>query len=215
MSAANRVADLTERADADIDVIALNGMFFTASPKLSWRRGAGLPAVHPPHCAAAQGQCGAEDADPRILGGFTEIHNHSHGQVQAEPAVEVLWGDGTRSQTDPELPLWRQLRNGDVEAVSHRLAQYNHYGLKSPDSFALRRAGGGARWPRPMTATPATPTPISPSAIWPRRRRSPSSATPSEVAAVMAQMLAVDKVRRRHRKAEKLYAERAGAFRDL
>jgi hypothetical protein len=37
----------------------------------------------------------------------------------------------------------------------------------------------------------------------------------SEVEAVMARMLAVDKVQRRHRKAEKLYAERARAFHNL
>jgi hypothetical protein len=49
---------------------------------------------------------------------------------------------GAVFQTDPGLPLWRQLRHFPAAEVAHGLAQVNHYAVKTWDSYLLRQARG-------------------------------------------------------------------------
>lgn len=201
----NRVADLTDRAEPDIDVIALNGMFFTSQPVMHWQPGRvcaqftqRLPTHHKANAALK--------TLTRNPARFRGIHNHSMVGFKEKAPLQVLWGDGTRTQTDPEVPLWRQLRNGDIKAVSHRLAQYNHYGLKSPDSFALRSLRG-----RGAVAETNTETARHTNAYFAERNQ-PSgddhaiSRYAAEVQARMAEMLGHQKIKRRQRVCEETYA---------
>ncbi len=208
----NRVSDLTDRAEADIDVIALNGMFFTSQPVTQWQPGRvcpqftqRLPTQHKANAALK--------TLTRNPGRFRGIHNHSLVGFKGDAPLQVLWGDGTRTQTDPALPLWRQLRNGEVKAVSHRLAHYNHYGLKSPDSFALRsRRGRGAV--AETNAETARHT-----AAYFAERNQPSGEDHSiaryaaAVQARMAEMLSDQKIKRRQRVCEETYAALLAPYR--
>ncbi|MDB5658008.1 MAG: hypothetical protein JWS10_623 [Cypionkella sp.] len=208
----NRVANLTERAEADIDVIALNGMFFTSQPVQNWQPGRICPsftqALPTRHKANA-----ALKTLTRNPSRFRGIHNHSMVGLKDKLPLNVLWGDGTRTQTDPALPLWRQLRNGDVRSVSHRLAQYNHYGLKSPDSFALRstRGRGAVAETNPETARHT--------AAYFAERNTPAGENHSiaryaaEVQTRMAEMLEHRKIERRQRACEETYAAMLAAYR--
>lgn len=206
------VADLTERAEADIDVIALNGMFFTSQPATQWQPGrvcplfaARLPTHHKANAALK--------TLTRNPGRFRGIHNHSMVGFKEKTPLHVLWGDGTRTQTDPALPLWRQLRNGEIKSVSHRLAHYNHYGLKAPDSFALRAARG-----RGAVAETNAETARHTDAYFAERNQ-PSGEDHSIArysAAVqdrMAEMLSHQKIKRRHRVCEETYAGLVAAYR--
>ena len=208
----HRVGDLTARAEADIDVIALNGMFFTSQPVLRWQPGRvcaqftqRLPTHHKANAALK--------TLTRNPGRFRSIHNHSLVGFKGTAPLQVLWGDGTRTQTDPALPLWRQLRNGDIKSVSHRLAHYNHYGLKAPDSFALRAARG-----RGAVAETNTETARHTAAYFAERNQ-PAGEDHSiiryaaAVQARMAEMLSHQKIKRRQRVCEETYAALLAAHR--
>jgi hypothetical protein len=201
-----QVGDLTGRAEADVDVIALNGMFFAPTPEVSWRAGrvcemfqARLALQHKANIALK--------TLTRAPGRFKEIHNHSLVNLRQKAALRVLWGDGTETLTEAEVPLWKQLRNGKVGAVSHRLAQYNHYGVKTLDSFLLRQARG-----RGAVAATTEENARHTEAYFAERNQPDGQDTSilrysAAVEAKLAEMLSIDKIRRRHRKAEKLYAE--------
>ena len=209
---ANRVADLTDRAEADIDVIALNGMFFTSLPETQWRAGR-VCAQFTERVASHHKANAALKTLTRNPARFRGIHNHSMVGFKDKIPLQVLWGDGTRSQTDPDIPLWRQLRNGDVKAVSHRLAHYNHYGLKSPDSFALRAARG-----RGAVAETNAETARHTAAYFAERNQ-PSGEDHSiarysaEVQARIAEMLTHQKIKRRQRVCEETYAALLAPYR--
>lgn len=209
---AGQVSDLTARAEPEVDVIALNGMFFAAEPEVNWRKGPicprfqmRLPIKHEANIALK--------TLTRAPARFREIHNHSLVNLREKAPLGVLWGDGTQTQTDPELPLWKQLRNGKIHAVSHRLAQYNHYGLKTWDSFMQRRLRG-----RGAVAQTTEANARHTDAYW-QSRNQPEAHDDSilrygaAVRAKMDLMLQTDKIARRQRRAEKLYAEMVAPYR--
>lgn len=137
----NRVSDLTAWADADIDVIALSAMTFSDAPETNWRAGpvcpmftTRLPLRHKANAAIK--------SLTRNPARFRGIHNHHMVGWKGKGLVQVMRGDGARFELAPDLPIWKQLRNLPRDLISHRLAQYNHYAVKTWDSFQLRRARG-------------------------------------------------------------------------
>ncbi len=206
-----RVADLTRFAAPEVDVIALNGMFFSAAPEVNWRAGR-VCALFQTHIPVRHKANSALKTLTRAPLRFKEIHNHSLVNLKQKAALCVLWGDGTMTQTDPDLPLWKQLRNSSLKAVSHRLAQYNHYGIKTWDSFQVRALRGRGA----VTATTAANARHTEAYFAERNLAMGQDVSvqryAEEVEAVLARMLAVDKIRRRHRRAEKLYAEMTAPY---
>lgn len=206
-----RVADLTAFAAAEVDVIALNGMFFSADPEVRWRPGR-VCAMFQSHIPLKHKANAALKTLTRAPVRFKEIHNHSLVNLKQRAALCVLWGDGTMTQTEPDLPLWKQLRNSSLKAVSHRLAQYNHYGLKTWDSFQLRALRGRGA----VAATTAANARHTDAYFAERNLVAGQDASiqryAGEVDAMLARMLAVDKIRRRQRRAEKLYGEMIGPY---
>ncbi|MGV8951423.1 MAG: glycosyltransferase family 2 protein [Cypionkella sp.] len=209
---AGGVADLTARAGPEVDVIALNGMFFTAEPEVNWRSGRVCPMFQARVALRHKANIALKTLT-RAPERFKEIHNHSLVNLRQKAALTVLWGDGTQTLTDPEVPLWKQLRNGRLDAVSHRLAQYNHYGIKTLDSFMLR----GLRGRGAVAQTTPDNARHTEDYFAERMVAAGQDATilryGAQVEALMAQMLAHDKIRRRQRKAERLYGERAAPYR--
>ncbi len=138
---AGLVGDLTGMA-GDADIISLHALCFADRPEVNWRPGPIVPrfpwALERGHKANR-----AMKSLTRAPARFKDIHNHSlvgfRGKV---PDLRILSGDGLRSNPVAGVPLWQQLRNTDLRPGAHDLAQYNHYAVKTWDSFNLRRERG-------------------------------------------------------------------------
>lgn len=138
---AGRVGDLTDRAEANVDVIALNGRFFTDAPGGNWQPGRVCAQFVAPVAVRHKANAALKTLT-RDPSRFRAVHNHSMVGFQGKGRLRVLWGDGTVRDLEKGVPMWKQLRNGPLRQISHRLAQYNHYGIKTWDSFLLRRDRG-------------------------------------------------------------------------
>ena len=138
---AHGVADLTAAA-AEADIISLHALCFADTPEVNWRPGPIVPrfvqALDPGHKANR-----AMKSLTRQPARFSHIHNHSLVGFKGKPTdLRIIGGDGTRYSPVKGVPLWQQLRNDDLRPGAHRLAQYNHYAVKTWDSFNLRRERG-------------------------------------------------------------------------
>jgi Glycosyl transferase family 2 len=148
---AGRVQDLTCAAPPDVDIIALNALTFGPDLSALW---------HPGRvCAQFTHRLGTRD---RLNGSvksltrapqrFRAAHNHHMVGFKGRDALKVMRGDGTVFETNPAIPLWRQIRNTPSREIRHQWAHYNHYAVKTYDSFALRRdRGRGAKAQGPDT----------------------------------------------------------------
>ncbi len=138
---AGLVGDLTERA-GDCDIISLHAMCFADKPLRNWLPGR-VCAQFPWRLSLTHKANKAMKSLTRNPARFRDIHNHSlvgfKGQAHK---LLVMDGDGARHNIVQGVPLWQQLRSSDVHEGSHRLAHYNHYAVKTWDSFSLRRERG-------------------------------------------------------------------------
>ena len=135
------VSDLTALA-GDADIICLHAMCFADRPQVDWRAG---PIV--PRFPWALGLGHKANRSMKSLtrgpGRFSDVHNHSLVGFKGKATdLRILGGDGTRYSPAKGVPLWQQLRNEDLRPGAHLLAQYNHYAVKTWDSFNLRRERG-------------------------------------------------------------------------
>jgi hypothetical protein len=207
----HRVADLTARADDDIDVIALNGMVFTDAPQINWQPGRICPLFSNRVILKHSGNAAIKTLT-RNPSRFKAIHNHSMVDFKGDQPLRVLWGDGTTTTLNPDLPLWKQLRNSPLPAISHRLAQYSHYSIKTWDSFMLRRARGRGA----VAATAADPLRHSDAYFAARSKAAGQDLSiaryDAAVVAVMEEMMQHGKLRRRLRQVNALYAEMAAPY---
>jgi hypothetical protein len=208
----HRVADLTARAESDVDVIALNGMFFTSQPEINWKPGRVCPLFQK-RIAIRHKANAALKTLTRAPARFRGIHNHHMVGFKGTDPLNVLWPDGTRSQTKPDVPLWRQLRNGDIQTVSHRLAQYNHYGLKTWDSFRLRQDRGRGAVPETNAETARHTDDYYTERNIAAGNDSSVLRYDAQVTAMMADMLQDKKIKRRQRISEELYADLVAPYR--
>jgi hypothetical protein len=98
------------------DIITLNSRHITSSPVKSLTR---HPAL------------------------YKEIHNHSLVGYRGEKRpLTYMAADGTLHDLDLSQPLWKQLRNFPSKACRHDFAQYNHYAVKTYDTYLARRDRG-------------------------------------------------------------------------
>ena len=137
----HRVADLTGLAEG-ADIISLHALCFADRPEVNWRPGPIVPrfewALELGHKANR-----SMKSLTRGSGRFKDIHNHSLVGFRGKATdLVVMGGDGARYSPVKGVPLWQQLRNADLTPGAHRLAQYNHYAVKTWDSFNLRRDRG-------------------------------------------------------------------------
>lgn len=200
----NRVGDLTGWAEADIDVIALSAMTFTDAPEVNWRAGpvcpmftTRLPLRHKANAAIK--------SLTRNPSRFKGIHNHHMVGWRGPGLVQVMRGDGVRFELPVDVPIWKRLRNLPHDLISHRLAQYNHYAIKTWDSFQLRRARG-----RGAVAVTDAETQRHTDAYFAERSTGDAqdnsiSRYAPQVGALMAEMLAHPKIAMRQAEAEAAY----------
>lgn len=150
------VQTLTHAALPHVDIIALNALTFGTDLGAQWQPGR--------VCAQFTHRLGARD---RINGAvksltrapqrFSGIHNHHMVGYRGKGPLQVMRGDGTVFETAPDTPLWRQIRNIPSPDIRHQWAHYNHYAVKTYDSFALRRDRGRGAMARRQDGGPDTP----------------------------------------------------------
>ena len=142
---AGRVADLTALAGPEVDVIALSSMNFGTSDRMEWRPGRvtqqftrRLPTDDPynrPVKSISRGH-----------GRWRKLHNHHPIGFRGGDEVTYMRGNGQLSTFPNTKRIWDHLRAFPPALVTHELAWYNHYPIKSIDSFMMRRRRGrGAR----------------------------------------------------------------------
>jgi len=151
----HRVQALIAAAPEAVDIIALNGMTFGDGGRDAWAPGRVCAQftrrLRPQHRANA-----SVKSLTRGPARFKAFHNHSMVGFRDDAPLRVMWADGRIEELPPRAKLWQHLRRVAPEEIRHDLAQYNHYAVKTWDSFLLRRSrgngakpeGGTDRWDR-------------------------------------------------------------------
>lgn len=207
-----QVRDLTDWAAPEVDVIALCGMGFTDAPHLNWQPGR-VCAQFTQTLARDHKANGAVKSLTRGPSRFRFIHNHSMVGWRGAGEVQVMRGDGTRFSLPVEVPLWKRLRNFAPRDITHRLAQYNHYAVKTYDAFMLRGLRG-----RGAVALGGEATARHTDDYFATRTVAAGNDTTiaryeQAVEAMLADMLSNHKIRRRQHDVETAFAARAAPYR--
>lgn len=142
-----RVGDLTTAAPNGTDIIILHPLTFGTSDDPGWQPGL-VTEQFTCRLAARHRVNGPVKSLARGLPRFREIHNHSVTGYQGQQPLIVMRADLTTFPVDPDVPLWRVLRNLPVDAIRHEAAHYNHYAIKSLASFCLRQGRGRGALPK-------------------------------------------------------------------
>ncbi len=131
---------LLANAPAHADIIALNSATFGANGPDRWRPKPVTAQFHwrMPTRHMASSPVKSLTRNPAR---FKEIHNHSLVGFNGE-LLTYMDAGGHLHDVDLTIPLWRQLRNFPAHACRHDLAQYNHYAVKTYDTYLARRNRG-------------------------------------------------------------------------
>lgn len=137
----HRVQDLTMRAGA-ADIIAVSARSFSDLPQTHWEPGPvtrAFPMALRPHHRANQ-SVKTLTRDPAR---FRGIHNHHMVGYRGKTSLQVFCAqDASTYPLEPGTPLGDKFRHIPKERVGYDLAQYNHYPIKTLDSYLLRQARG-------------------------------------------------------------------------
>jgi hypothetical protein len=138
---AHRVQDLTALA-GDADIVSLSARTFSDLPQAHWQPSAvtrAFPMALPPSHRASK-SIKTLTRDPARFGG---IHNHHLVGFRGKGPMRVFCAqNGQRYEIAKGAPLGDKLRHVRTEEVGYQLAQYNHYAIKTLDSYLLRQARG-------------------------------------------------------------------------
>ncbi len=138
---AHLVQDLTALAE-DADIVSISARSFSDLPQQHWQPGAvtqAFPMALPPRHRASR-SIKTLTRDPARFGG---IHNHHLIGFRGKAALRVFCAqNGQRYEIIKGTPLGDKLRHVPAEKVGYQLAQYNHYAIKTLDSYLLRHARG-------------------------------------------------------------------------
>ena len=150
----NRVQDLTMRAGA-ADIIAVSARSFSDLPQTHWEPGpvtrAFPMALGPTH--RANQSVKTLTRDPAR---FRGIHNHHMVGYRGKTSLQVFCAqDASTYPLEPGTPLGDKFRHIPKEQVGYDLAQYNHYPIKTLDSYLLRQARGRGAAAKPDAASGA------------------------------------------------------------
>lgn len=145
----HRVQDLTACAGAMTDIVRICGRTFSDTPQTNWVPGP-VTRLFPNALPAKSKTNTSLKTLTRAPWRFARIHNHHLAKFKGSDPLNVFCaGAGTHFSLPPEGPFGEALRAMKKAEIGHSIAQYNHYSIKTPDSFMLRRLRGrGARPPR-------------------------------------------------------------------
>ena len=138
---AHRVQDLTARA-GQADIIALSARSFSDLPQTHWEPGP-VTRAFPMALGKTHRANQAVKTLTRDPARFRGIHNHHMVGYKGKTALQVFCAQtGGSYALEPGTPLGDKFRHIPKEQVGYRLAQYNHYPIKTLDSYLLRQARG-------------------------------------------------------------------------
>jgi hypothetical protein len=150
----NRVQDLTDRAGT-ADIIAVSARSFSDLPQTHWKPG-------PVTCAfpMALGLTHRANQSVKTLtrdpARFRGIHNHHMVGYRGKTSLQVFCAqNGSSYPLERGTPLGDKFRHIPKEQVGYDLAQYNHYPIKTLDSYLLRQARGRGAAAKPDAASEA------------------------------------------------------------
>lgn len=135
------VSDLTALA-GDADIIRISGRVFSDLPETTWRPGP-VTQLFPMALARRHQSNGAIKTLTRWPARFSSIHNHHLVGCREDGDLTVYCAQNGRVISIPAKgPFASSLRHIAVEDIGFAVAQYNHYAIKTLDSFLLRRRRG-------------------------------------------------------------------------
>jgi len=124
------------------DIIAVSARSFSDLPQTHWEPGPvtrAFPMALRPHHRANQ-SVKTLTRDPAR---FRGIHNHHMVGYRGKASLQVFCAqDASTYPLEPGTPLGDKFRHIPKEQVGYDLAQYNHYPIKTLDSYLLRQARG-------------------------------------------------------------------------
>jgi len=124
-----------------VDIIVLNAMTFGTVKGAVWQPGR-VCAQFPDRLVLTDKINGAVKSLTRRPERFRGIHNHHMVGYRGAAPLQVMRADGSVFEVAADVPLWTRLRALPVDQIRHQLAHYNHYAIKTADSFAARKARG-------------------------------------------------------------------------
>ncbi|MDO5606083.1 MAG: glycosyltransferase family 2 protein [Paracoccus sp. (in: a-proteobacteria)] len=138
---AGLVGDLTALAGPEIDVIALNALSFGTSADWHWRPGRVTRQFtrHVPARLRFNGPVKSLSRGAR-WGGLQ--NHHPVDYLGDAPVITAMRGNGEVMTLPVDAELWRHLRHFPPERISHQWAWYNHYPVKSRQSYLFRQERG-------------------------------------------------------------------------
>ena len=142
-----RVRDLTDLADPNIDLISLNSLNFGTNDDAYWHPGLvtrqftrRLPFAHPRNAPLK--------SLTRGRGRFAGLHNHNPVNfLGGQRPVRALLGSGDVIEVEETGRMVQHFRRRIPGETSHRIAHYNHYPIKSMESFIQRHVRGRGGMP--------------------------------------------------------------------
>lgn len=143
----HRVQDLTEHAGA-ADIISLCGRTFSDLPQTQWQPGP-VTRLFPNALKKDHKANQAIKTLTRNPSRFKGIHNHHMvGFTGPKGPLDIYQAQNdSHSSFSPRMRVGDKLRHIPKEEIGHKIAQYNHYAVKTLDSFMLRRKRGRGAQP--------------------------------------------------------------------
>lgn len=149
-----QVQDLTAHAGAGTDIIRLCARSFSDAPQTCWTPGP-VTRLFPMALDARSKTNTAIKTLTRAPHRFARIHNHHMTRYQGDDPLQVYCaGTDSRFTLAPKAEFAEHLRWVKIRQIGHQIAQYNHYSIKTLDSFMLRNLRG--RGARPADGQPNT-----------------------------------------------------------
>jgi|GEM_PF-3778776 len=143
------VGALTDIAEDDVDIIALNSL--TYGTGISRKRDELVTKrfqyrLNDQHTANRPIK-----SITRNPARFRGAHNHHLMRITPDAELTVMRADGSTFVIPPKTELWRVLRSSPADHIVHEHAHYNHYSIKSRLEYTMRQQRGRG-------AVPATST---------------------------------------------------------
>lgn len=142
---AGRVGDLTALAGPEVDVISLSALSFGTSENEAWQPGRVTEqfTLRLPEKAR---QNAPVKSLSRGQGRWRGVQNHHPVGFLGGGDIAAMRGNGEVMAVPDDGKLWTHLRNFPPRLIAHDCAWYNHYTIKSIESFLLRglRGNGAA-----------------------------------------------------------------------
>ncbi|MFV0293726.1 MAG: glycosyltransferase family 2 protein [Paracoccus sp. (in: a-proteobacteria)] len=137
----HRVSDLTELAGPEVHLITLNAMNFGTSSDMLWKPGR-VTTQFIKRLAVNNRLNGPVKSLSRGHGLWRSMHNHHPVGFGGEGDICHMRGNGQTGRVPDDDKLWRHLRFFKPDQMTHEIAWFNHYPIKSIDSYMLRQMRG-------------------------------------------------------------------------